>query len=237
MSPVAPKHSLLATSPRPEPVISALTNRPVYPLSIDRPAQEWLTDPDYSLESFLQCGGRQAIVELMREYVEIPGPYGIPAGLSYYKEFLGFRQRLTADERKAAGESWDRKRGGKAPSFEGVEDFLLSNADIHEKLSVLGDASRHVKSIWLDREDRKLREREKAQQLAHDNEVRKPEQEKARRAKGSQAGSDRARHELRLELQQVKAELERTRKERDQFKAERDKLQRALVRAVRDVKR
>ena len=214
-----------------------MTNRPAYRLSIDRPIKEWLTDPGYSLDSFLQDGGRQAVVELMRKYVEIPGPYGLPAGLSYYREFLGFRQRLTADEREAAEESWNRKRGGKAPSFREIEDFLLSNADICEKLGILGDASLHVKSIWQDREDRKLREREKAQQLAHDNEVRKPEQEKARRAKGSQAGSDRARHELRLELQQVKAELERTRKERDQFKAERDKLQRALVRAVRDVKR
>lgn len=214
-----------------------MNNRPAYRLGINRPIREWLTDPNYSLESFLKVGGRQAIVELMREYVEIPGPYGIPAGLGYYMEFLSFRQQLTADERKAAGESWDRKRGGKAPAFEKVEDFLLSNADIYEKLNILGDASLHVKSIWQDREDGKLREREKAQQLAHDNEVRKPEQEKARRAKGSQAGSDRARHELRLELQQVKAELEKTRKERDQFKHERDKLQLAIIKAVQDIRR
>ena len=214
-----------------------MTNRPAYRLSIDRPIKEWLTDPGYSLDSFLQDGGRQAVVELMRKYVEIPGPYGLPAGLSYYREFLGFRQRLTADEREAAEESWNRKRGGKAPSFREIEDFLLSNADIYEKISTLGDAALHVKSIWYDREDRRLREWEKSQQLAHDNEVRKPEQEKTRRAKGSQAGSDRAGHELRLKLQQARSELEKTRKERDQFKGERDKLQVALVRAAQDINR
>ena len=112
-----------------------MTNRPAYRLSIDRPIKEWLTDPGYSLDSFLQDGGRQAVVELMRKYVEIPGPYGLPAGLSYYREFLGFRQRLTADEREAAEESWNRKRGGKAPSFrEYVLSFSDSDAtDTHDK--------------------------------------------------------------------------------------------------------
>ena len=54
-----------------EPVISALSGRPMDPLSIDRPMKDWLTDPSYSMEAFRQAGGKDPIVELMRENVEI----------------------------------------------------------------------------------------------------------------------------------------------------------------------
>ena len=169
-----------------EPVISALSGRPMDPLNIDRPMKDWLTDPSYSMEAFRQAGGKGPIVELMRENVEIPGRFGFPAGLSGYMEYLGYLRALTAKEREIARTLWDDNRIEGNPPFCEIEKFMLSSASIFRKLSVLSSANRIMGRIRDDRQERETRTALELEQKKHDETILQPQKESATRAQKSQ---------------------------------------------------
>lgn len=177
----------LVTPPSSESsVISALSGLPMYPINIDRSVQSWLADPAYSIDAFLQAGGRQAVAELMRENAEIPGRFGIPASLSLYREFLGNRRVLTEAERLHVRELWENNKTEKDPHFGNIEDYMLSSASIFEKLSVLSSVNRISDGLLLERRSRELNAELAVEQKKHDSEVRQPYEESARRAHGTQ---------------------------------------------------
>ena len=169
-----------------EPVISALSDRPLYPLNIDRSMKDWLTDPSYSMEAFRQAGGKDPIVELMRENVEIPGRFGFPAGLSGYMEYLGYLRALTAKEREIARTLWDDNRIEGNPPFCEIETFMLSSASIFRKLSVLSSANIIMGRIYNDRQERETRAALELEQKKHDEAILQPQKESATRAQRSQ---------------------------------------------------
>lgn len=177
----------LVTPPSSESsVISALSGLPMYPINIDRSVQSWLADPAYSIDAFLQAGGRQAVAELMRENAEIPGRFGIPAALSLYREFLDNRRALTEAERLHVRELWENNKTEKDPHFGNIEDYMLSSASIFEKLSVLSSVNRISDGLLLERRSRELNAQLAVEQKKHDSEISQPYEESARRAHGTQ---------------------------------------------------
>ena len=177
----------LVTPPTSEsPVISPHTGLPMYPINIDRSVQSWLADPAYSIDAFLQAGGRQAVAKLMRENAEIPGRFGIPAGISLYREFLDHRRALTEAERLHVRELWENNKTEKDPHFGNIEDYMLSSASIFEKLSVLSSINRISDELLLDRRSRNLNAQLAVEQKRHDSAIRQPFEESARRAHGAQ---------------------------------------------------
>jgi len=179
---------LVASPSSKSTVLSPLTGKPILMTNIDRSVQSWLEDPLYSVDAFLQAGGRQAIAELMRENAEIPGRFGIPAGLALYSEFLGFRRSLTESERRHVSELWENNKTEKEPHFGDIENYMLSNASIFEKLSVLSSVNIISQGLLTERQEKELHAQLAAKQKEHGKEVAQPYKESAERAHGSQGG-------------------------------------------------
>jgi len=189
-----------------KPIISALSGQPMHQINIDRSVQSWLEDPLYSVDAFLQAGGRQAIAELMRENADIPGRFGMPAGITLYREFLGNRRALTESERRHIRELWENNKTEKDPHFGDIETYMLSSASIFEKLSVLSSVNTISNRLLSVRQMRELNAQLAFNQQKHDKAVRETSNAEAKRAQGSQGGLQRKCNKLEKDLKTLLAD-------------------------------
>ena len=218
MTPNAISTPFITTPSSSEPVISALSNCPMYPISINCPKEDWLNDPRFSTEHFKKFGGLEAVAELMRKNTDEVDMIGIPISLICYRDFICDRASLVGNEKDEVYSRWATDHPEGIPTFDKVEDYMLSAASFAEKLDAMRKANLLMEEVMAPRQAKEREERDRRLKEYLDEQARAPFQKEIDRTKGAQAGADRAKHKLSLELKEAKDECANLRSERDQFK-------------------
>ena len=206
MTPNAIKVPSLIKQPRPEPVISALTGYPMYPLSANCTKEDWLNDPRFSTEHFKKFGGLEAVAELMRENANEADITGIPISLICYRDFICDRASLVGKEKDEVYSRWAADHPEGVPTFDKIESYMLSAASFAEKLDAMHKANLLMEEVMAPRLEKEREEEDKRIKKYMDEQARAPFKEEIARTKGAQAGSDRAYSDLRLEMRNVEKE-------------------------------
>lgn len=221
MTPNAITVPSLIKQPRPEPVISALTGYPMYPLSANCTKEDWLNDPRFSTEHFKKFGGLEAVAELMRENADEADITGIPISLICYRDFICDRASLVGKEKDEVYSRWAADHPEGVPTFDKIESYMLSAASFAEKLDAMHKANLLMEEVMAPRLEKEREEQDKRIKKYMDEQARAPFKKEIARTKGAQAGADRAYNDLRLEKRRVE-------KNRDDFKN-------ALAKAIRHI--
>ena len=218
MTPNAPTTPPLVNPPRSEPVISALTGYPMYPLSANCTKEDWLNDPRFSTEHFKKFGGLEVVAELMRKNADEVDMLGIPVSLICYRDFICDRASLVGEEKDEVYCRWAADHPDGVPTFDKVESYMLSAASFAEKLDAMHKANLLMEEVMAPRLEKEREEQDNRIKKYMDEQARAPFKEEIARTKGAQAGADRANYKLSLELKEAKDECAKLRSERDQLK-------------------
>ena len=220
MTPNAVSSVPLVDLPRPEPIISAVSGLPMFPFHIDYTKVDWLNDPRFSVEHFKQFGGREAVAELMRENAENTDEFGleIPVSLVCYRDFICDRASLVGKEKDEVYSRWAADHPEGVPTFDKVEDYMLSAASFAEKLDAMHKANLLMEDVMRPRLEKEREERERRNKEYMEEQARAPYQKEIDRTKGAQAGADRAKYKISLKLKEVQDECKKLAQERDSLK-------------------
>lgn len=212
------------------PAIAKLLGHPGYPTAADGTETDWLHDPRFSVEHFKQFGGREAVAELMRKNAEGVDGFGleIPVSLVCYRDFICDRASLVGKEKDEVYSRWAADHPEGVPTFDKVEDYMLSAASFAEKLDAMQKANLLMEEVMRPRLEKEREERERRAKEYMEEQARAPFKKEIDRTKGAQAGADRAKHKVILELKEVE-------KERDYYKREFEKFKHAFVKATVEI--